>query len=48
MNDILNKWIWLDLLFYKDEFQEINKLNLVNPLDLENFKTNPMNTLFDP
>ncbi len=35
MKEFLNKWLWLDLLFYKDEFQEINKLYLVHPLDKE-------------
>ncbi len=46
MKEFLNKWLWLDLLFYKDEFQEINKLDLVHPLDRDDFKNNPMNTLY--
>ncbi|WP_318308874.1 DUF6960 family protein [Flagellimonas crocea] len=45
MKEFLNKWLWLDLLFYKDEFQEINKLNLVHPLDVDNFKSNPINMI---
>mgnify|MGYP003596883821 CR=1 FL=1 len=47
MNEFLNKWFLLDLLFYKDEFQEINKLDLVHPLDTEVFKSNPMNKLYE-
>lgn len=47
MKEYLNRWLWIDLLFYKDEFQEINKLDLVNPLDVETFKANPSNSLFE-
>lgn len=47
MKEFLNKWLWLDLLFYKDEFQEINKLNLVNPSDIDNFKNSTTNTLYN-
>lgn len=47
MKEFLNKWLWLDLLFYIDEFQEINKLELVHPLDRELFKSNPTNTLYE-
>jgi hypothetical protein len=47
MKEFLNKWLMLDLLFYKDEFQEINKLVLVHPLDREAFKSNPTDTLYE-
>lgn len=47
MTEFLNKWLWLDLLFYKDEFQEINKLEMVHPLDREAFKINSTNTLYE-
>ena len=30
----------VDLLIYKDDFQEINKLDLVHPKDIEIFKIN--------
>ena len=42
MKEFLNNWVWLDLLFYKDEFQEINKLYLVHPLDRKKFKSNTL------
>lgn len=47
MKELLNKWLYLDLLFYKDEFQEINKLDLVHPMDVERFKSNPMDRLYE-
>lgn len=47
MKELLNKWLWLDLLFYKDEFQEINKLELIHPLDRESFKSYSTNILYE-
>jgi len=40
MEDLKNKWIWLDLIYYKDEHQEINKLNLLHPEDVKVFQLN--------
>lgn len=38
MENLNNKWLLLDLIYYKDEYQEINKLNLLHPDDVEPFK----------
>jgi hypothetical protein len=47
MKEFLNKWLWLDLLFYKDEFQEINKLKFIHPVDRDLFKNSPTNSLYE-
>ncbi len=40
MEDLKNKWMWIDLIYYIDEHQEINKLNLLHPEDVKAFQFN--------
>lgn len=47
MNDYINKWMYFDLFYYKDQFQEINNLEYVSPLDWDIVKNNSTNTIFE-
>jgi len=46
IKDYLSKWLFCIRLYYKDEFQEINNLHLVNPDFREFVKNNLTNTLY--
>lgn len=46
MKDYINKWLFFELLYYKDEFQVIDNLEYVHPLDREYIKNNLTNTIY--
>ncbi len=46
MEDFLNKWVYLETLYYKSDFQEINKLEYIHPEDRDFVKNNLTNTFY--
>lgn len=46
MKDCLNKWIYLEILYFRDKFQEINNLDFVHPDDRDFVKNNLTNTFY--
>ncbi len=46
MEDFINKWIYFELLYYKDKFQTIDNLEFVHPNDRDFVKTHLTNTFY--
>jgi hypothetical protein len=46
MEEFINKCIFFEILYYKDNFQEINNLESVNVSDWDYVKTNMTNTIY--
>ncbi len=46
MNNYINKWLFFELLYYKDEFQIIDNTEFVHPNERNFVKTNLTNTLY--
>lgn len=47
MEKYLNKWFFLEILYYKSNFQEINNLESVHPDDWDLVKNNLTNTFYE-
>ena len=47
MEKIINKFLYLKDLYYKDKFQEINNLDSVHPEDQDFVKNNITNTIYE-
>lgn len=46
MKKNINKWLYFELLYYKDEFQRIDNLDSVHPEDREFVKNNLTNRIY--
>jgi hypothetical protein len=46
MEEYLNKWLYLDTLYYKSDFQLIDNLEFVHVDDIEYVKNNLINTIY--